>query len=115
MFPPPLTAADELTPAEHGRRLLEVAPDTIRVMSDAIKVKVIGLAAGETAGILTHRGRSLSPLVTSLGETAPLVLNRRNVHEQRKDFCRDRADQTGNARGMQVAACQTLRHRLSTR
>ncbi|MEY2396481.1 MAG: hypothetical protein QOF94_2826, partial [Acidobacteriaceae bacterium] len=42
-------------------------------LSDAIKVEVIGLAAGETGGILNIADAAL-PLVTSLGETAPLVL-----------------------------------------
>src|SRR3989442_764345 len=64
-------------------------------LSDAIKVEVIGLAAGETAGILNIADAAL-PLVTSLGETAPLVLiakagyqrQGRVRDEQRKDLRR---------------------------
>ena len=74
-------------------------------LSDAIKVEVIGLAAGETAGILNIADAAL-PLVTSLGETAPLVLIAGTCMNSGKTYAATELIKQATRAGMQVAAAK---------
>src|SRR3989440_10176395 len=74
-------------------------------LSDAIKGEVIGLAAGETAGILNIADAAL-PLVTSLGETAPLVLIAGTCMNSGKTYAATELIKQATRAGMQVAAAK---------
>src|SRR5437870_359911 len=74
-------------------------------LSDAIKVEVIGLAARETAGILNIADAAL-PLVTSLGETAPLVLIAGTCMNSGKTYAATELIKQATRAGMQVAAAK---------
>ena len=74
-------------------------------LSDAIKVEVIGLATGETAGILNIADAAL-PLVTSLGETAPLVLIAGTCMNSGKTYAATELIKQATRAGMQVAAAK---------
>src|SRR6267142_2736614 len=74
-------------------------------LSDAIKVEVIGLAAGETTGILNIADAAL-PLVTSLGETAPLVLIAGTCMNSGKTYAATELIKQATRAGMRVAAAK---------
>src|SRR6266850_2442665 len=74
-------------------------------LSDAIKVEVIGLAAGETTGILNIADAAL-PTVTSLGETAPLVLIAGTCMNSGKTYAATELIKQATRAGMQVAAAK---------
>jgi hypothetical protein len=74
-------------------------------LSDAIKVEVIGLAANEMAGILNIADAAL-PRVTSLGETAPLVLIAGTCMNSGKTYAATELIKQATRAGMQVAAAK---------
>jgi hypothetical protein len=74
-------------------------------LSDAIKVEVIGLAADETGAILNIADAAL-PLVTSLGETAPLVLIAGTCMNSGKTYAATELIKQATRAGMQVAAAK---------
>ena len=74
-------------------------------LSDAIKVEVIGLAADGTGGILNIADAALPP-VTSLGETAPLVLIAGTCMNSGKTYAATELIKQATRAGMQVAAAK---------
>jgi hypothetical protein len=74
-------------------------------LSDAIKVEVIGLAANDAAGILNIADAALPP-VTSLGETAPLVLIAGTCMNSGKTYAATELIKQATRAGMQVAAAK---------
>src|SRR5256885_5385347 len=74
-------------------------------LSDAIKVEVIGLAADGTGGILNIADAAL-PTVTSLGETAPLVLIAGTCMNSGKTYAATELIKQATRAGMQVAAAK---------
>jgi len=74
-------------------------------LSDAIKVEVIGLAANEAGGILNIADAAL-PTVTSLGETAPLVLIAGTCMNSGKTYAATELIKQATRAGMQVAAAK---------
>jgi hypothetical protein len=74
-------------------------------LSDAIKVEVIGLAANEMAEILNIADAAL-PRVTSLGETAPLVLIAGTCMNSGKTYAATELIKQATRAGMQVAAAK---------
>jgi hypothetical protein len=74
-------------------------------LSDAIKVEVIGLGSNEAAGILNIADAAL-PTVTSLGETAPLVLIAGTCMNSGKTYAATELIKQATRAGMQVAAAK---------
>jgi hypothetical protein len=74
-------------------------------LSDAIKVEVIGLAANEAGGILNIADAAL-PTVTSLGETAPLVLIAGTCMNSGKTYAATELIKQATRAGIQVAAAK---------
>src|SRR6266446_210768 len=74
-------------------------------LSDAIKVEVIGLAADGTGAILNIADAAL-PTVTSLGETAPLVLIAGTCMNSGKTYAATELIKQATRAGMQVAAAK---------
>jgi hypothetical protein len=74
-------------------------------LSDAIKVEVIGLAEAETGGVLNIGSAGL-PLVTSLGETAPLVLIAGTCMNSGKTYAATELIKQATRAGMRVAAAK---------
>jgi hypothetical protein len=74
-------------------------------LSDAIKVEVIGMAANEAGGILNIADAAL-PTVTSLGETAPLVLIAGTCMNSGKTYAATELIKQATRAGMQVAAAK---------
>jgi len=74
-------------------------------LSDAIKVEVIGLAADGTGAILNIADAAL-PTVTSLGETAPLVLIAGTCMNSGKTYAATELIKQATRVGMQVAAAK---------
>ncbi len=74
-------------------------------LSDAIEVEVIGLAADETGGVL-NIGSVALPLVTSLGETAPLVLIAGTCMNSGKTYAATELIKQATRVGMRVAAAK---------
>jgi hypothetical protein len=74
-------------------------------LSDAIKVEVIGLAANEAGGILNIADAAL-PTVSSLGETAPLVLIAGTCMNSGKTYAATELIKQATRAGMQVAAAK---------
>jgi hypothetical protein len=74
-------------------------------LSDAIKVEVVGLAANEAGGILNIADAAL-PTVTSLGETAPLVLIAGTCMNSGKTYAATELIKQATRAGMQVAAAK---------
>jgi hypothetical protein len=74
-------------------------------LSDAIQVEVIGLAEAETGGVLNIGSAGL-PLVTSLGETAPLVLIAGTCMNSGKTYAATELIKQATRAGMRVAAAK---------
>jgi hypothetical protein len=74
-------------------------------LSDAIQVEVIGLAADETGGILNIADAALPP-VTSLGESAPLVLIAGTCMNSGKTYAATELIKQATRTGMRVAAAK---------
>lgn len=74
-------------------------------LSDAIRVEVIGLATGEAAGILNIADAALPP-VTSLGETAPLILIAGTCMNSGKTYAATELIKQATRAGMRVAAAK---------
>ncbi|HVQ39718.1 MAG TPA: hypothetical protein VMS31_19415, partial [Pyrinomonadaceae bacterium] len=74
-------------------------------LSDAIEVEVIGLAAGEN-GEVRNIGSAALPLVTSLGETAPLVLIAGTCMNSGKTYAATELIKQATRAGMRVAAAK---------
>jgi hypothetical protein len=74
-------------------------------LSDAIKVEVIGLAANEAGGILNIAAAAL-PTVSSLGETAPLVLIAGTCMNSGKTYAATELIKQATRAGIQVAAAK---------
>jgi hypothetical protein len=74
-------------------------------LSDAIRVEVIGLAEAETGGVLNIGSAGL-PLVTSLGETAPLVLIAGTCMNSGKTYAATELIKQATRAGMRVAAAK---------
>lgn len=74
-------------------------------LSDAIQVEVIGLAADEACGILNIADAALPP-VTSLGETAPLVLIAGTCMNSGKTYAATELIKQATRTGMRVAAAK---------
>lgn len=74
-------------------------------LSDAIKVEVIGLAADENGGVLNIVSAAL-PLISSLGETAPLVLIAGTCMNSGKTYAATELIKQATRAGMRVAAAK---------
>jgi hypothetical protein len=74
-------------------------------LSDAIKVEIIGLAANENGGVLNIGSAGL-PLVTTLGETAPLVLIAGTCMNSGKTYAATELIKQATRAGMRVAAAK---------
>jgi hypothetical protein len=74
-------------------------------LSDAIKVEIVGLAADENGGVL-NIGSAALPLVTSLGETAPLVLIAGTCMNSGKTYAATELIKQATRAGMRVAAAK---------
>jgi hypothetical protein len=74
-------------------------------LSDAIEVEVIGLAESETGGV-QNIGSAALPLVTSLGETAPLVLIAGTCMNSGKTYAATELIKQATRAGMRVAAAK---------
>ena len=74
-------------------------------LSDAIRVEVIGLATDEGAGILNIADAALPP-VTSLGETAPLILIAGTCMNSGKTYAATELIKQATRAGMRVAAAK---------
>jgi hypothetical protein len=74
-------------------------------LSDAIKVKVIGLAATESGGVLNIGSAALSP-VSTLGETAPMVLIAGTCMNSGKTYAATELIKQATRAGMRVAAAK---------
>jgi len=74
-------------------------------LSDAIQVEVIGLAEAEGGGVLNIGSAGL-PLVTSLGETAPLVLIAGTCMNSGKTYAATELIKQATRAGMRVAAAK---------
>lgn len=74
-------------------------------LSDAIKVEVIGLGEAETGGV-QNIGSAALPLVTSLGETAPLVLIAGTCMNSGKTYAATELIKQATRAGMRVAGAK---------